>query len=114
MADLRCSFCSKVGKARPLNMSDPIFGNYVRLMRRLKISSYKGPLGICEKCMPEYKKMQLAFQKKLITYTIAAIVLSVIYFRFTGNVLASMIIAVFIISLSLISYCPPLCDGIFC
>ena len=103
-----CSLCGKQKKVVPLDMEDPVFGRYVSLMRRLKLAKHKGNLGICKGCMKRYLMMRKTHNSKIVLYTVAAIIFASLYFYFTGNLFISIIMALFVISMSVFSYCPPL------
>ena len=103
-----CSLCSKTTKTKPLDMDDLFFGTYVKVMRRSGLSKHKEKLGICSSCMPRYRKMEQEFRKKQIIFGILGLVFAILYFSFTGNLLLSVLLALFIAALSLLSYCPPL------
>lgn len=108
MANLLCSLCGQTKPAAPLDMKDPVFGTYVRVLRRLGTSKSKDELGICSSCMPKYAKMMQDHQKKIAFYGVLAIVFGVLYLALVRNVLVSLVIAVLVFSFSLFSYCPPL------
>ncbi|MFH1221450.1 MAG: hypothetical protein V1492_00005 [Candidatus Micrarchaeota archaeon] len=108
MEKMKCSLCGKIGKATPLDMDDAFFSRYVAVMRALRLAKSTGSVGVCESCMPEYEKLNTAFQNKVINYTIVAAVIGALYFYLTSNALMSMLIALAVLSLSLFSYCPPL------
>ena len=108
MGELLCSLCGKKVNARALDMDDIVFGNYVRLMRKIGISSHHVRLGICTACMPGYLKMQSTHQKNMMQYFILGVVFAAIYLVLTGSILSALIIAVSLSALSIFSYCPPL------
>jgi hypothetical protein len=89
-------------------MDDPVFGTYVRVLRRLGISKSDGELGICTSCMPKYARMTQEHQKKTVLYGVLALVFAVLYLVLVRNVLVSLAIAALVFSFSLFSYCPPL------
>ncbi|MBN1169846.1 hypothetical protein JXA56_02385 [Candidatus Micrarchaeota archaeon] len=103
-----CSLCGKKKKTVPLDMEDPVFGAYVRLMRKLKLSKHSGDLGICKNCMKMYLLMKRTHNSKIVLYSVAAAISAIVYFYFTGNIFFSIIIGIFIVSWSVFSYCPPL------
>jgi hypothetical protein len=111
MAKMLCSLCKNVKNAEPLDMEDAIFGIYVKLMRATGLSKQTGPLGVCKDCMAAYTKMQAVYNKKIAFYGVLGMVLAIVYFYLTSNVLASLLIGAFALSLALIHYCPPLKGG---
>ncbi|MDD5172109.1 MAG: hypothetical protein PHF60_03680, partial [Candidatus ainarchaeum sp.] len=68
MAKMLCSLCKKEKTAEPLDMDDPLFGNYVKLIRSLRLSKHRGPLGICASCMKDYRKIEARYQQKIFFY----------------------------------------------
>ena len=103
-----CSLCGKKKKTVPLDMEDLVFGSYVRLMRRLKLAKHSGDLGICKACMKKYLQMKKTHNSKIVLYSVAAVIFASLYFYFTGNIIFSIIMGLFILSWSSFSYCPPL------
>ncbi len=108
MKKITCSLCGKTKAAKPLDSDDLLFSAYIRLSRRLGRSKHNGKVGICKGCMKDYERMLAGYQKKKITYFVIAVVFALLYFYFTGNALVSLLLGVFIVALSLLSYCPPL------
>ncbi len=108
MVKMLCSLCRNERNARPLDMEDPLFGSYVKLMRRLKLSRHSGSIGVCEACMPAYRKMQAAYLQKITLYGVLGLGFAAAYFYLTGSIMPSLIIGLFVFSLSLLHYCPPL------
>jgi len=107
---MRCSLCRGIKEGYPLDMEDPVFGTYARIMRRSSLAKTTGEaeLGICKKCMPAYRKMEAEYRKKLVMNAMAAVLLGGAYLLLTSNIAISVLIAAVVISLSLLSYCPPL------
>ncbi len=105
---LFCSLCHKSTKAQPLDMDDTLFGNYIRLMRKLGISHHKGQLGVCSSCMPSYVAMQKKYSEKQILYILLAIVFGALYLYFTQNPALALLIALLVFSLSFFHYVPPM------
>jgi hypothetical protein len=108
MKELPCSLCSKKKKAAPLDMNDPIFGSYVKFMRRIGLSDKKENLGICNDCMPQYLQMEKEFKTKLINHSVIGIIIFGLFAYFTENIIIGALTGLFVIGLSLFSYCPPL------
>jgi len=108
MAEIFCSLCRLMKEAQPLDMDDPLFSSYVRIMRKLGKSRHSGALGICPGCMPAYTKMESGFRKNVILYGALGLIFAIAYSIFTGAILLSLLIGLFFFSLALFSYCPPL------
>jgi len=108
MTKMLCSLCKKTKNAAALDMNDPLFGTYAGLLRKAGISKHKGALGVCAGCMQAYAKLYRVYQAKSALYLVFAIVVTILYFALTGNVIISLLIGLFLFSLSLFSYCPPL------
>jgi hypothetical protein len=108
MAKMLCSLCKNLKEATPLEMDDPIFSAYIAIMHATKLSKHAGPLGVCRECMPMYGKMQENYNKKIVFYGALGAVVVIVYFYFTNNIIASVLIGAFVFSLALPQYCPPL------
>ena len=113
MGKMLCSLCGNVSDAQALDMQDFVFGNYVRLVRKLGISKHKGELGICNSCMERYKKYREQHQKRIVLYGTLAVVLGVVYLYLTLNLLVTLAIVLMFLGLSSFSYCPPLKNKIW-
>lgn len=103
-----CSLCREMKEARPLDLSDPIFGSYVRLLRMSGISHHNEQLGICGDCYGKYQEMQKRYHQKQMAYLVLAVVFGALYLYLTQNPALSLLIALFMFSLSLFNYVPPL------
>lgn len=108
---LLCSLCGSTKEARPLDLDDLLFGNYVRTIRKLGLSRHTGKLGVCAACMKNYNRMLAEYRKKQVLFLVAGLLLAALYFTFTQNIIASLIVLLFVAALSLVSYCPPLKEG---
>ncbi|MBU1166626.1 hypothetical protein KKF81_06740 [Candidatus Micrarchaeota archaeon] len=108
MKEIRCSLCNTVKNSIPLDMNDLVFGNYVRIMRKAGISKHNDNLGVCPDCKTTYDKMNKEYQKKKMIYLTIGLGAGLLYLYFTSNILASLIIFLFVFGLSVFSYCPPL------
>jgi hypothetical protein len=108
MERMTCSLCGKKKESAELDMDDFVFGNYVKFMRGLGLSSHKGALGICKDDMADYQKIKKNHQSKMVLYGTLAVVFSIIYLYFTSNIIVSMIVILFVFGMSIFSYAPPL------
>lgn len=108
MDQMFCSLCKNVKKAQPLDEKDLAFGKYVKLIRALGFSKHTEKLGVCDSCMDRYYKIRAGHQKKMITYGTMGVVLGFAYLYLTSNILIALIVVLFMMGLSLFSYCPPL------
>ncbi len=108
MARLLCSLCGIVKPAKPFDMDDPVFRAYIWIMRYSGISKHSERPGMCVGCMPEYMKMKASYQRKQAFLLGAAVILAVLYFYLTQNVVLALALGVLVFSLSFLSYCPPL------
>lgn len=108
MRKIMCSLCRKTGSAARLDMDDPLFGSYVRVVRRLGLSRHTEDPGICGACMPKYLSIKAAYARKKLFYGALAVAFLFAYAYLTGNLLMALLLSLFICSLSLVSYCPPL------
>jgi hypothetical protein len=110
MKKLPCSLCGEEKPAKPLSGDDPLFKLYIIVSKRLGIAKHDGHVGVCEDCMGSYLRMRAAYRKRTVTYFISALVISVLYLHFTGNIPISLLIGLAVMALTLLSYVPPLED----
>jgi len=103
-----CSLCRKEKKTTPLDTRSMVFGSYIKAMRFLKFSKHIGEPGVCKGCMNKYKSMLSEYRKKQVIYGLLAVFFAAVYMWATGNIVLSLVIAVFVFSLSFFSYVPPL------
>jgi len=103
-----CSLCGNEKKTTPLDTGSLVFGNYFKAMRSLKLSKHTGDPGICKGCMKKYDAMLSEYKKKQLFYGLLAVFFAAVYMWATGNIILSLVIAVFVFLMSIFSYVPPL------
>jgi len=105
-----CSLCRKnVSRGSELDEGDLVFSTYRKARALVGFAKFQGKhLAICKECLPEYKRMRKEYDTKKLSLGIMAVIVAIANFALTANAVFSLIIGLFVFSLSIFSYCPPL------